>query len=377
MKVQTVWQWVLVTVAFYSCLVGVSRADDPPLFVEEDGVVIGEVEAVEPAGLWKPGTDLNGFTGRCYYTWTGKGINRSGRAGQLIYTIRITTPGTYQLRIHNRHDFHDSTEENDCFTQMDEGKPTKTFSSRRGEWTWRSNHEHDHHTKPPASYQLSAGDHTFVIAGRSGGFSIDRFVFYRDGKEKEATDLSRTPTTGLPDLPKLEHLSRVLDDVEDRKLGYALRTAERELDDKNEAKAAEAKLVVDRLTEYAEARKTALQELKKAQPLAALEGTERLADLYRGCDLAGDLKDMAREWSREPEMKQAREANELYDKINKYVSQIRESRVSRDHPSYDKHFDKEFRRIERYLETLEERYPDAPACQRARELAKGVLPADR
>ena len=37
------------------------------------------------------------------------------------FALRLAEAGTYNFRFHNRHDFADSTEENDCFTRLDGG----------------------------------------------------------------------------------------------------------------------------------------------------------------------------------------------------------------------------------------------------------------
>ncbi len=152
-----------------------------PIFQERDGRVVIEVESHPPVGAWRPERNMNGYTGAGYYTWRGPNLFRSPGQAPLVYAFEIKTPGTYQLRIRNRHDFHDSTEQNDCFTRLDGGPWIKTFSSKRGEWTFRSNHEHNHHKKPNASYDLKAGRHILQISGRSQGFSIDRIHLYRGG----------------------------------------------------------------------------------------------------------------------------------------------------------------------------------------------------
>lgn len=158
------------------------------VFLETDGRIAMEVESFPVAGDWKAEKDLVGFSGDSYYTWRSSA--KMSRAGQGILTFRIlvTNPGKHHLRIHNRHDFADSTEENDCFMKLDDGPWVKTFSHKRGEWTWATNHEFDHARKPPAEYELSAGLHTLQLAGRSKGFSIDRIHLYRDGV-KDGTDL--------------------------------------------------------------------------------------------------------------------------------------------------------------------------------------------
>jgi hypothetical protein len=164
------------------------------VYQESGGIVVVEIEAEPAGGSWTPGTALAGYTGSGYYTWTGPDLFNSPGSGVLRYEFNLTTPGTYQLRIRNRHDFADSTEQNDCFTRMDGGAWVKTFSSQRGQWTWATNHEFDANTKPPAAYALSAGLHVLEISGRSHGFSIDRFHLYLDSTANPL-DATRPPSS--------------------------------------------------------------------------------------------------------------------------------------------------------------------------------------
>ena len=164
-----------------------------PVFEEAGGVVVIEVESCRPQGDWKPEKDLKGFTGKGYYTWRGGNLFRTRGKGTLLYPVRVAEDGKYHLAIHNRHDFHDSTEQNDCWTRIDEEKWLKTFSSKRGQWTWHTRHEHSHSKKIPAFYELKAGLHVLQISGRSKGFSIDRIHLYRDGA-KNPLDTKRPET---------------------------------------------------------------------------------------------------------------------------------------------------------------------------------------
>ncbi len=342
---------------------------DAPVFSEEDGVVVVEVESVEPTGLWEAETKLEGFTGRCYYTWTGKGINHSGRAGPLVYKIKITTPGTYQLRIRNRHDHKDATLENDCFTQMDDGEPTKTYSSRRGCWTWWSNHEHKHGGKAPASYDLTAGLHTFTICGRSGGFSIDRFVLYRKDQEQAALDPTREETDGLPSMPDLAALGRVGKYWERGELGRALAAAERETDADDAAEAAAASKAVEALEAFAAQRQEKLTALKETAPAAAAKGLEALAKRFGGSDLGREFKKTARAWSKEPAVVRARKAAKVLAKIEAKALPLAKKGKASD-PKFFARFEDDLKWIRKGIEVLREKYPDTPACKRAEALAE-------
>ncbi len=163
------------------------------VYLETNRQLIIEVEAAPATEKWKVETSLPGFTGKCYYTWTGLNYFRSPGHGVLEYRFYIQHPGVYNFRIHNRHDHPKSSEANDVFTKLDDGKWVKTYSSKRGEWTWKTAHEFSHKKKCPAKYELTAGLHTLYIAARSKGFSIDRIVFYQNGADATDTSLPVSP----------------------------------------------------------------------------------------------------------------------------------------------------------------------------------------
>jgi hypothetical protein len=186
-----------------------------PVYQEQNQRVIMEVESAPPAGDWKAETDMDGYTGTSYYTWRGPNLFGTPGRGVLTYAFRIHTPGTYFLHVRNRHDFHDFTEENDAWIQLDGGRWIKTFSSVRGRWTHHSHHELSHHHKPPAKYELDAGIHVLRFSGRSKGYSIDRIILATaDAKNPKDDSLKPSPTkvepVELPDGPE----SKTFDPIE-------------------------------------------------------------------------------------------------------------------------------------------------------------------
>lgn len=156
-------------------------AVDVHTYVAVDGVVTVEVESQPPADDWSAETAIRGFTGDCYYTWRGPDLFGSPGSGVLTYRIRVDAPGTWHLRIRNYHDNPDGSEENDCWVRMNDGHWAKLWSPTVNAWNWISHFDFSETNKPPASYALDAGDHTFQISGRSHKFRIDRFVLHRDG----------------------------------------------------------------------------------------------------------------------------------------------------------------------------------------------------
>ncbi len=149
-------------------------------YCEDDGLIVFEVEDEAPAGNWVEETQFAGFAGSSYYRWNGGDQFNNPGLGVLTYQIYVTTPGDYQMRIHNHHNDPDSTMENDCWTRMDGSTWVKTYSGQNG-WNWISRFEFSNGFKEPAHYDLTEGLHTFQISGRSQNFRIDRVHFFLSG----------------------------------------------------------------------------------------------------------------------------------------------------------------------------------------------------
>ncbi|MHC4252067.1 MAG: carbohydrate-binding protein [Planctomycetota bacterium] len=340
-------------------------------FVESEGIVVVEVESTPAAKGWKPETKLDGYTGSSYYTDTGGG-------GVLEYVIVITTPGRYNLRIRNRHDFHDSTLQNDCWTQMDDGDRVKTFSHKRGEWTWATNHEFHAGGKPPASYELDAGRHVFRISGRSSGFSIDRFHLYMGSAKSSLEESQPESRAGPAGLGKLEHLSKVAAYVEHGQLGRALAGAERAAESDSPGKKAEGRRVADALLEHAKSRR---DEIARVKPVAPEEAVQLLADLagqYSGSDAGRELLKEAKAWSSEKATKDAAKARKVYEQVQRIakplVANHRKGRGKDDR--FAARYRTQIASISRAAAFLREKYPDTPACRKASALAADLgIPA--
>ncbi|MEM8945911.1 MAG: DUF5060 domain-containing protein [Planctomycetota bacterium] len=150
------------------------------VFLEQNGLVVIEMESQTAADGWQLQTSVPGFTGDGYFRWEGPDLFGSpGVQGVTEYKFTVTSPGTYQMRFRNhRNSGIPFDQENDIWAKMDNGSWIKVFSGIQGEWNWASNFDFGEGNRPAASYQLSAGEHTFTIAGRSNGFRVDRVVFY-------------------------------------------------------------------------------------------------------------------------------------------------------------------------------------------------------
>ncbi len=346
------------------------------LYQEEDGVVAMEVESAPPTGSWKPETAMEGFTGKCYYTWRGGNQFRSPGSGVLSYTFLVTQSGEYRLAIRNRHDFHDSTEQNDCFTSMDGGKWTKTFSSQRGQWTWRSNHEFNHSDKPPAKYHLTAGAHTLRLSGRSSGFSIDRIHLYREGA-RGATDENRPESAGLPVPPQIEHLEKVLAAWQAGHLGSALQLAERSLQSEDAAAAAEAEKCVAALKAFAEQQKAKIEDIGAQDPVMAADLLALLARRYQPSTLGKELAAEAGRRARDPAVAKERKARAMLQQIQAVAGPL-VGKGKADDPKFARRHYRQLSFIAAGVAALKKKYPESKACAQAEALAEELgIPLDR
>ena len=189
------------------------------VYQESDGLLVVELESSSAPTPWAYHEDVAGFTGSSYLVWEGPNLFNTPGQGIFGFEFEIHEPGEYQFRIRNHHDHPDSTEENDAWVRMDGGTWIKTFSPTRATWTWNTNHELDHNTKPPASYQLSAGLHRIEFAGRSENFRMDRFhLFTTDhpqGLDPSVPESQTTPgtITNEPPVARMSVSPRVVNDA--------------------------------------------------------------------------------------------------------------------------------------------------------------------
>jgi hypothetical protein len=161
-------------------------------YCEDNGLLIHEIEDQAPAGGWVQEAQFSGFAGTSYFRWNGGNLLNNPGNGVLTYTLNITPPGDYQMRIHNHHNDPDTTMENDCWTRMDGGTWVKTYSGQ-GLWNWAMRFEYSNGFKEPAHFILTEGTHTFQISGRSQNFRIDRAHFFLNGNPT-STSLPTSPT---------------------------------------------------------------------------------------------------------------------------------------------------------------------------------------
>ncbi|MHC4504194.1 MAG: hypothetical protein ACYTFI_12880 [Planctomycetota bacterium] len=328
-----------------TCLV-TGPAEAASLSYESGGLVVVEVESVPPAGRWEKETELEGFTGSCYY---GDG----GGGGELVYKIVITDGGRYNMRIRNRHEHPDHTLGNDCWTKMDDGPRIKTYSSKRGQWTWHTRHEPARGAHRDPVYELAPGAHTFVISGRSKGF----------------LDATRKASAGGPMVPELVELERVAAHWRAGMLGPALARAETKIRSTKPAEAEEARRAVETLTAYAKEQRDRIEALKATAPEAAVELLVDLGRRFSPSKTGRDLLAEARRWNQEPAVKNACRARGILERIKGPAKRLRGKDVSAD-AKLARRYAAEIRFIASGVKLLKKDYPDTPACEEASRLAK-------
>ena len=162
----------------------VLSAPPAPVYQEQNGLIVVQIESAPPTGQWKAESSVPGYTGTSYYRWNGPNLFNTPGQGILTYQINATTGGYYNWRIYNYHDNPQPDQENDCWVRMDGGPWVKAFSNDGpatvGVWNWSLRLE-GATGSPAAFWQLTPGVHTLEISARSFGFHMDRMHFYKPG----------------------------------------------------------------------------------------------------------------------------------------------------------------------------------------------------
>jgi hypothetical protein len=169
------------------------------IFIEQNGIVVGEAENADTPSNWPKENSTGGFTGTGYIRYAGpQTFNNPPNSQTVSYTIDIATPGTWKFQMRSRKDgpVHDA--QNDTWVRMDNGPWVKHFTeglNSTGQWTFNTLAEPL--LRPPfvvQEYNLSAGRHTLQFAGRSTGHKIDRWHLYLSGRPN-SLDASLPETT--------------------------------------------------------------------------------------------------------------------------------------------------------------------------------------
>ncbi len=300
----------------------------PDAVLEEvDGRLVFEVEAAGARGSWTAGSALAGFSGAGYLTWTGPDLFGAPGKDAISWAFHVSRPGRYRLLIRNRHDFEDSTLQNDCFTRMDEGPWLKTFSSIRGTWTWATRHEFDGGDKPPAAYELGPGIHRFQISGRSKGFSLDRIHLALEGAAgAEDADAPPSPTVFQAMAGPGPHVPGLAQKLRSGKgVGDVLRA----LREKKET-SAEAAAMFDTLRSFQERREASARALLTNDPASGVERLQELATLFDGDEAGARLGKDVDTLRKDPAVQAELKAAALWRKVDEAVAALRPHNGARD-----------------------------------------------
>jgi hypothetical protein len=162
-----------------------------------------EIEHVQAVGHWKLSTANAGYSGDGYFEWHGGDKFGAPPPENSILTFKFTVPtsGIYTVVFRGRRDYGQcgcppnaaSDACNDIFVKIDNGPWIKTLiKGNFGSWVWDWNYEKVHGSVVRSMYQLSAGEHTMQIGGRSAGVQLDAF--------KIISETASRPS-GIPNCP--------------------------------------------------------------------------------------------------------------------------------------------------------------------------------
>lgn len=175
----------------------------PITFVDSNNVVVMEMESKDPIGNWVEESILSGFAGESYFRWDGPNLFSTPNTDTLTFRFEISTPTTYIIRQHVRHDDSDPSMENDCWVRLDGGTWEKLFHnagpSGVGVWSFDTRYGS---TDDYPKHFLAPGVHTWEVAGRSNNFKIDRIhvlplsVFSAKLSDPESDVLRDRPVIG-------------------------------------------------------------------------------------------------------------------------------------------------------------------------------------
>ena len=172
-------------------------------YLPSDDLVVVEMEDLAEAAGWTSSSDLAGFAGRGYVEWSGPDMAKQPGTGLVGFETRLEAAGSYELRLHNRHDAPDVTDANDVWLRVDGGAWTKVFSSVRGDWTWDTRQRSTAGNVGPVVLELEAGNHKIELSGRSQGFKVDRVHLFKQGASN-ALSISHAVSSRVPTEPVIQ-----------------------------------------------------------------------------------------------------------------------------------------------------------------------------
>ena len=193
----------------------------PPVFVEENGLILFDIAACALPGVFSPEdayrgiwdewvaeTEIPGYTGACYYRWGGPDVKWNAGCGPLSYWFFIDEPGVYRITMRNISRglrAHAAGRGNGAFMRIDGGQWHKVKSKEHDVWTWSFMYEHYHDpsdqnpSRVPCWRHFDHGIHKMEISGRNHGLILDRVAIVREGVEAHDPSLPVSKSFPLPD----------------------------------------------------------------------------------------------------------------------------------------------------------------------------------
>ncbi|MEM0964906.1 MAG: DUF5060 domain-containing protein [Verrucomicrobiota bacterium] len=207
------------TAAIAAAIFGPSTSANPVAgaFLESSGLVIFDVEAMDPVAPWSEETSVNGFLGTSFFRGTEDHFNNPGQ-GVIAYPVYISNAGRYQLQWRSRIMLGDNTtEHNDSFARLTDASGTpvdpasndndptgdwyKVYMNTTG-WSWQtSNKDNDARS---LSWDLQANTLYYLeIAVRSNHHAVDRIGLW----DQDLYNLANETTGKNPNDSALDALS--------------------------------------------------------------------------------------------------------------------------------------------------------------------------
>lgn len=172
----------------------------------------------------------------------------------------------------------------------------------------------------------------------------------------------------------LKHLDKAASSLAKGRLGAAYEAAGRELDSDEPQRAEEARRVTASLERYLTESREHWTRIKSESPAIAVEGLSALAREFSASKKGKELSREAREWAKDPIVRNERAACFLLDRVRKAAGTLRRKMGDRraSEPEVAKRYAREITVIARQVIGIRNRYPDTPSGRRAVKLARSL-----
>ncbi|MEM9160003.1 MAG: hypothetical protein AAGB46_13235 [Verrucomicrobiota bacterium] len=187
---------------------------DPPLgaFLESNGVLVFDIESMDPPEPWAEETSVEGYLGEGYFRGTTADYFNTPEQGLLRFPIYIETGGRYQFQFRSKIGHGTSyTESNDSFVRLTDANdvvvspvpnhnettwPTTWYKAymNRFNWSWHASNK-DGDDSRSLSWQLSGGAlYYFELSQRSKDHLVDRIALWDHARHDLASKVTGKDT---------------------------------------------------------------------------------------------------------------------------------------------------------------------------------------